>query len=365
MNALPRSAAEPFRILRPLAPLVFLAVASCSSATSPNTTSTQNQTELQIKGLVLASGTGDVIQSAVVQVRIVTTGSTGAWATDTVSNGNYTVSPTVPGGCTGRDSVSTEWHLQANGFTRPADSSPRVACTTDQQSLDVYLDSSAARTPQAVAGNLTATRVGAGQEFACAGTADGVYCWGAAIGASALGVDANSLPQPTLVPGSAGLSKLSVGNSTVCALDQDGAAWCWGDNSWGSLGVPDFTLDYPAQAMAVETDLRFTRVAAGGYATCGLTAGGAPYCWGAGPTLGAGDSLLAAGIHPTPARVASDRTFSSPSPRGACTPVGSPRTGARTAGVGTIPASSVSATCRKTSAAGMAVPRSPCLSPAG
>jgi len=58
----------------------------------------------------------------------------------------------------------------------------------------------------------------------------------------------------------------------------------------------------------------FTALSAGGLHTCGLTTGGAAYCWGDGWTLGAGTEVLGMCFSqqrcsPTPVRVAGELTF--------------------------------------------------------
>lgn len=67
----------------------------------------------------------------------------------------------------------------------------------------------------------------------------------------------------------------------TCALDRAGRAYCWGSNQSYQLG-----RDLPGGAEAsgtpapVETDLRFSTLAAGGDFTCGLDRAGTAYCWG-------------------------------------------------------------------------------------
>lgn len=303
--------------------LAAVALASCADSTAPSGASkkdstSQNPNVLQIQGTVRLSSGNSAVQHAVVRVMVSTDVGTSDWATDTTTtDGTYAVQVEVPGGCAGRDSVSANANAHALGYP-PSGVAPKLACVADAQTLDLVMDPppATARTPQLVSGGLAPTGVDAGRQFACAATASGVSCWGVGGNSSALGQDpgAGDLTQPRQVTDGGGLSKVSAADKTACGLDQDGAAWCWGADDWGNLGVPDSTLDFPLQefaghAMAVQTDLRFTQVAAGTYTVCGLTSAGAVYCWGNGALLGAGDSLRSANIHPTPARVISDRTF--------------------------------------------------------
>jgi alpha-tubulin suppressor-like RCC1 family protein len=64
-----------------------------------------------------------------------------------------------------------------------------------------------------------------------------------------------------------------------CGLTTGGAAYCWGDNAAGQLGVGR-TVSGSAIPIAVAEDLSFATITAAGEETCGVTTGGAAYCWG-------------------------------------------------------------------------------------
>jgi alpha-tubulin suppressor-like RCC1 family protein len=185
---------------------------------------------------------------------------------------------------------------------------PLASCTDSTAPADTSSDEFQ-RTPLAVAGNLTATGVDAGYRFACAGTTSGAYCWGVAhygaLGSVTGGLD---LAAPAPVTGGSGIVQLTARWGDACGLDADGVARCWGDNTYGEAGA-DSTVYWVYEARVVNTDVRFVRIATGKYQACGLTAGGALYCWGNGATLGAGDVFVPSQIHPNPERVLSDRTF--------------------------------------------------------
>ena len=65
-----------------------------------------------------------------------------------------------------------------------------------------------------------------------------------------------------------------------CAVATSGAAYCWGNNSYGQLG--DGTTAQRATATAVAGGLTFTSVSAGVFQTCGVTTDRRVYCWGGG-----------------------------------------------------------------------------------
>ena len=57
----------------------------------------------------------------------------------------------------------------------------------------------------------------------------------------------------------------------------EGEAFCWGRGRAGQLGVPDEEATTPVR---VQTNLRFTKIAAGARHTCGISKEGRAYCWG-------------------------------------------------------------------------------------
>lgn len=145
-------------------------------------------------------------------------------------------------------------------------------------------------TPAAVSGGLTFTQLSAGFDQACGVAAGGVaYCWGDnSAGQLGNGATTNS-PIPVPVSGGLKYGSVSGGAGHTCGVTTDGAAYCWGLNITGELG--DGTMTGPQQCgsdpcstapVAVVGGLTFVSVSAGkgGYHTCGLTTGGAAYCWG-------------------------------------------------------------------------------------
>jgi alpha-tubulin suppressor-like RCC1 family protein len=85
--------------------------------------------------------------------------------------------------------------------------------------------------------------------------------------------------------GAASWAKVSCGESHCCAIQQDGTLWCWGRNTYGQLG--DGTRSDRAAPVLVPSDKPwqavFTSVNADGQdpTTCGITADGTLWCWGA------------------------------------------------------------------------------------
>jgi alpha-tubulin suppressor-like RCC1 family protein len=97
----------------------------------------------------------------------------------------------------------------------------------------------------------------------------------------------NGCPFPVPVVGGHQFRSISAGRWHTCGITTDGAAYCWGRNMAGELGADSATLAANCRSAAgcgtpvpVSGGLVFTAVSAGNALSCGVTAVGAAYCWG-------------------------------------------------------------------------------------
>jgi len=131
-----------------------------------------------------------------------------------------------------------------------------------------------------VVGGLSFVAVDAGGARTCGITADGAaYCWGENLqGRLGVGTTTDFQQSPAPVTGGLSFVTLSVGGAHTCGVTAAGAAYCWGANVFGELG--DATTIDRSSPVLVEGGMIFTEVSPGGAHTCGITAAGAAYCWG-------------------------------------------------------------------------------------
>jgi alpha-tubulin suppressor-like RCC1 family protein/predicted Ser/Thr protein kinase len=132
-------------------------------------------------------------------------------------------------------------------------------------------------------------RIAVGDTSSCLLTARGsVFCWGSNSDGQ-LGSEGEDSPAPRSVDNSGAikgrkLTRLSVGGSHACALDDQGLAYCWGSNSQGQVGITgDVRQSSVPAAVSRSGDLagvHLVLIGASGDTTCALDDAGQLYCWG-------------------------------------------------------------------------------------
>ena len=143
--------------------------------------------------------------------------------------------------------------------------------------------------PTAVAGGHRFVQIDAGRSalLSCAlDDAGAAWCWGAGdLGGLGNGTtDSSNVPVKVLSPQV--FKEVGAGDGHACALDLAGQAWCWGRNGHGKLGlgVSGIVL-VPAP---VAGGHRFRSLAVGGQFNCALTLAGQAWCWGNALNIGDG-----------------------------------------------------------------------------
>jgi alpha-tubulin suppressor-like RCC1 family protein len=158
-------------------------------------------------------------------------------------------------------------------------------------------------TPVAVQGLADAQSIGLGGSFACALTRAGeVWCWG---DLSMSTWYEKTKPEPAKTPmrieGFTGKIKtIDAGNNHVCALDSQGKAFCWGQNTYGQLG--DGTTEKrndPAKIKGAASDA--ASITAGYDFTCAVLKPGWIQCWGKNDSGQLGDGAVL--LQPVPVDV--------------------------------------------------------------
>lgn len=139
--------------------------------------------------------------------------------------------------------------------------------------------------PTAVSGALTFSSITMGRMHVCALTSAGVaYCWGSQADGDLGDNSGTGQDHPVAVVGGWTWTSLAAGALFTCGIRSTGAAYCWGTNDHGNLG--DGTTTDRAVPTLVAGGSTWTSLAAGGQGpsydrhACGMSTAGAAYCWG-------------------------------------------------------------------------------------
>lgn len=161
-----------------------------------------------------------------------------------------------------------------------------------------------------VAGNRTYAAIDAGLSVTCGVDALGAAsCWGVGYYGQ-LGNGSTGSTEPVTIPveviGGERFLQADAGFEHVCGVNLQGAAYCWGNNSYGQLGdgstSATFDHDGPGPVLG---GLAFKRISAGRDFSCGITSEDDLYCWGANSLGQLGDGASAPALNvPQPVAVA-------------------------------------------------------------
>jgi alpha-tubulin suppressor-like RCC1 family protein len=147
---------------------------------------------------------------------------------------------------------------------------------------------SAVALPAGVTGFKT---IAAGDYHSCALTETGrIYCWGSNNG-SMLGVNSalahSNVPVSLTEVAKISFSQITAGGHHSCALSENGAAYCWGTNDYGQLGMGEGIAVKHVPDLVSLSSVTLKTIDGRGSQVCALSSAGLPYCWG--------DSILSNG----------------------------------------------------------------------
>ncbi len=140
-----------------------------------------------------------------------------------------------------------------------------------------------------------ATSMAPGRHHTCRSAAGKVHCWGAnhrgQLGVRdvsercTLGAEMISCARsPVEVPGLDSVKLVVSGDAHTCALTDDGAVLCWGDDSFGQLGDGEPGGDPAVTPVRVQTErgalYGVVELSAGASHTCALREDRSVLCWG-------------------------------------------------------------------------------------
>jgi alpha-tubulin suppressor-like RCC1 family protein len=120
-----------------------------------------------------------------------------------------------------------------------------------------------------------------GQGHACAIDREGaLYCWGRnTTGELGVGEEPGQARAPLRVGEASDWVDIAASQHTSCAVRGDGSLWCWGLNAFHELSRPELDVEFH-EPVQVGGDLDWAQVESGWFHTCGLKASGALFCWG-------------------------------------------------------------------------------------
>ena len=277
---------SPFGAVDPGAP------ASLEAAASPAPTAGIESAVTTRPSVIVKDAAGNRIQGATVTFEVkqgggtITGANVSTDANGVATVGSWTLGPTptlnvlearVSGEIATTFSVTTVWPRRLAVIDRSV-----CAMTSTGQLYCWGTGGSAYAAPSSLSpivtsvGNLAALGTGHGIHFcATTGTGTGV-CWGSGPARPAGSTGAFN-------PGGGPWAELSVGRLTSCGLSTGGTGYCWGINQRGEGGVASLAPFAPAGAvpnLPVDGGLTFKSIVAGWIHACGITPDGSAYCWG-------------------------------------------------------------------------------------
>ena len=169
---------------------------------------------------------------------------------------------------------------------------------------DEYIQS-----PTLVVGNMQWTSLSVGREYSCGIIANGsAFCWGLGnFGQTGTGRYRYWFPSPKQVFGGMQWTLMTTGYEHTCGIVTNGSAFCWGYNGGGRLGIGKETTQSSHHPVQVAGNMQWALLSAGAYHTCGIVTNGSAFCWG-------DNGFGQVGIPNITSQTPSDNSYSSPTP---------------------------------------------------
>ncbi|MCA9691908.1 MAG: hypothetical protein KC636_20065 [Myxococcales bacterium] len=248
------------------------------------------------------------------------TDATAGPTTEATATTTMTSDPTTDGTDTDTDATDTDATTDSevaiapgDGFACMLDAAGVIRCAGENGEGQHGDGSTLSSTGSEVVHGEPWRRLAVGNAHVCAiDAADALYCWGDQYRGSvgdgttpSFQNNESARPSPVQVGHDGPWVAVSAGAFNSCAIDGDGALWCWGPNDDGQLGNGGLGESFAAFAPdEVEGGASWRAVATTSGHTCGVQQDGTLWCWGANDDgqLGDGTTQLSS----TPRQVGGD-----------------------------------------------------------
>jgi alpha-tubulin suppressor-like RCC1 family protein/fibronectin type 3 domain-containing protein len=260
-----------------------------TSAQLGNGTLTNSTTPVQVSGLTAGSGVASIATGGSSACALFSSGALKCWGNN--SNGqlgaNTSTTPLkVPTQVNGLTSGVTAVAVSGSGAHVCAVVSGGAQCwgsnSNGQLGNNSLIDTMVPVQVSGLAASSGVTSIAAGDDFSCAAVSGGAQCWGgntvAGYLGNASGNDSSVPVQVTGFPAASGVTAVSSFSHHSCLI-ANGAAQCWGNGSYGKIGV-NTVANHPTPVQVNGLTSGVVSISAGYTGTCAQITGNALQCWG-------------------------------------------------------------------------------------